>query len=230
MILYENTRCANLKTTTTKWPIYFSFALPANIQWNFTEKFLAWLQKYNKVWLFNNNNSNNKMADLLFCFKKLLLWNYLPKFNETWEKASLHDPLHKYNKVWLFNNNNSNKMADLLFCFKKLLLWNYLPKIQWNFTESFLAWLQKILVAIQQQQQQNGWLDFFSFEKISETTGQNSMKLERKLLCMPLQKYKRLHYWSSATDRVECKEKETWVKHITCQINLWCVVLYSQMI
>ena len=121
MILYENTRCANLKTTTTtKWPIYFSFALPANIQWNFTEKFLAWLQKYNKVWLFNNNNnnSNNKMADLLFCFKKLLLWNHLPKFNETWEKASLHDPLQKYNKVWLFNNNNSNKMADLLFCFK----------------------------------------------------------------------------------------------------------------
>ena len=73
----------------------------------------------------------------------------------------------------------------------------------------------KILVAIQQQQQQNGWLDFFSFKKISETTGQNSMKLERKLLCMPLQKYKRLHYWSSTTDRGECKEKDTWVRHIS---------------
>ena len=82
---------------------------------------LPWvsLQKYNKgSWLINNNN-NNKMADFLFYFKKHL-WNYMAKFNETLQEASLGDPLQKYNSGSRLINNNSNKMADFLFCFKNI--------------------------------------------------------------------------------------------------------------
>ena len=52
------------------------------IQWNFMFRLI-------------NNNSNNKMADFLFCFKI----NYQAKFNKTLQERLLHDPVHKCNKA-----------------------------------------------------------------------------------------------------------------------------------
>ena len=54
---------------------------------------------------------------------KNLHWNYMAKFNETSQEASLGVPLQKYNTgSQLINNNNinNNKMADFLFCFKNI--------------------------------------------------------------------------------------------------------------
>ena len=83
--------------------------------WNFTGSFLGCpCTKYNKgSWLINNNN-NNKMSDFLFCLKKRLIWNYMAKFNETSQEASLGVPLQKYKAAQLINNN---RMSGFLFCF-----------------------------------------------------------------------------------------------------------------
>ena len=75
------------------------------------------LQKYNKASRLNHN----KMADLLFCFKKHL-WNYQAKFNETIQEASLHISLKKYNMASRLTKNKNNKMADFGFSFNEHLL------------------------------------------------------------------------------------------------------------
>ena len=123
--------------------------------WNYWAKFNDFmgslvdpLQKYNKAL-----RLNNKMADLLFCFKRHL-WNYQTNFNETLQEASLHVFKNSNNIIFCKQNISyttvpnlmqlhwklpgltlyqkiqrmqliTNKMSDFLFCIKKHLLWTY---------------------------------------------------------------------------------------------------------
>ena len=71
---------------------------------------------------------NNKMADFLFCFTKHL-WNYLSKFTETLQEASLHDPLKIQQGIEIDQQQQNDQLTVLLL--KKSLK---LPgQIQWNY-------------------------------------------------------------------------------------------------
>ena len=67
---------------------------------------------------------NNKIADLLFCLMKHLLWNNYAKVNETLQEAPLHDSLQKYNNALRLTNSIYNKMVNFLFRLKEHLPWN----------------------------------------------------------------------------------------------------------
>ena len=83
------------------------------IEWNFTGGFLVWPSIYK----YNNKASrlanNNRMANLLFCFKTPLILLGL-----SLQKAWLHERLQPYNKASILTKN---KMTNFMFCFKEHL-------------------------------------------------------------------------------------------------------------
>jgi len=132
---YKNTtRCGYSTTTiaTTKWPIYcfasknFSFETTCQNSMKLERK-LPCMTLYTNITKCGYLTTTTATKWLIYCFalKNFSFETTCQKFNETLQKAFLHD-YKKY--LWLFNNNN-NKMADLTFSLLKKSL-KQLAKIQ----------------------------------------------------------------------------------------------------
>ena len=160
------------------------------------------------------------------CLKKHhLLWNYVAKFIETSQEASLGVPL-KENKnewSWLISNNNNNKMAYFLFCFKKHLLWNYQFKFKETLQEASLGEPQqkynkgsRLIINNNNNSNNNKMADFlFCFKNISwNYQSKLNEALQEASLGEPLQKYNKGHNWSTTTTTIWPTSCFTLNKHL----------------